>query len=169
MIYGLRVYTCVLINIKSIDASTQCVRVLSTFGQRCLVGSWSNGELWYTRTWPSMAFSFLVTEYTNRESVPLLFVEYNGIIFYLEAVQKHTSLCVCPIISTSQIARFMGPRWGPQGPVGPRWAPWTLLSGIILCFRWLMTSCKTRQIMWGTSKEQTNMQDCIFGLALFRA
>ena len=83
-----RVYTRVHINIKTIDASTQWVRVLSTFGQRCLVGSWSNGELWYTRTWPSMAFSFLVTEYSNRESVPLLFVEYSGIFFYLKAVQK---------------------------------------------------------------------------------
>ena len=31
------------------------------------------------------------------------------------------------------IARFMGPTWGPSGAdmtqVGPRWAPWTLLSG----------------------------------------
>ena len=34
----------------------------------------------------------------------------------------------CPLI-----ARFMGPTWGPSGAdmtqVGPRWAPWTLLSG----------------------------------------
>ena len=37
---------------------------------------------------------------------------------------------------TSQIARFMGPTWGPPGScrpqVGPMLAPWTLLSGIIL-------------------------------------
>ena len=35
---------------------------------------------------------------------------------------------------TSQIARFMGPKWGPPGAsrtkVGPMLAPWTLLSGI---------------------------------------
>ena len=23
----------------------------------------------------------------------------------------------------SQIAKFMGPTWGPPGPIGPRWAP----------------------------------------------
>ena len=27
------------------------------------------------------------------------------------------------ITDTSQIAGFMGPTWGPLGPVGPRWAP----------------------------------------------
>ena len=34
----------------------------------------------------------------------------------------------------SQIARFMGPTWGPPGscrpPMGPMFAPWTLLSGM---------------------------------------
>ena len=37
---------------------------------------------------------------------------------------------------TSQMARFMGPTWGPPGydrtQVGPMLAPWTLLSGIQL-------------------------------------
>ena len=36
----------------------------------------------------------------------------------------------------AQIARFMGPRWGPPGDdrtqVGPMLAPWTLLSGRVL-------------------------------------
>ena len=36
----------------------------------------------------------------------------------------------------SQIAKFMGPTWGPPGTcrpqMGPMWAPWTLLSGMIL-------------------------------------
>ena len=36
----------------------------------------------------------------------------------------------------SQIARFMGPTWGPPGScrpqMGPMLAPWTLLSGIFL-------------------------------------
>ena len=35
----------------------------------------------------------------------------------------------------SQIARFMGPTWGPPGPcrpqMGPMLAPWTLLSGLL--------------------------------------
>ena len=34
----------------------------------------------------------------------------------------------------SLITRFMGPTWGPAGAdraqVGPKWAPWTLLSGL---------------------------------------
>ena len=36
---------------------------------------------------------------------------------------------------TSQIAKFMGPTWGPPGScrpqVGPMLAPWTLLSGMV--------------------------------------
>ena len=36
--------------------------------------------------------------------------------------------------AVSQIARFMGPTWGPSGAdriqVGPMLAPWTLLSGV---------------------------------------
>ena len=37
-------------------------------------------------------------------------------------------------MATSQIAKFMGPTWGPPGScrpqMGPMLAPWTLLSGI---------------------------------------
>ena len=37
----------------------------------------------------------------------------------------------------SQIAKFMGPTWGPPGScrpqMGPMLAPWTLLSGILYC------------------------------------
>ena len=38
---------------------------------------------------------------------------------------------------TPQIMRFMGPTWGPPGScrpqMGPMLAPWTLLSGTLLC------------------------------------
>ena len=41
---------------------------------------------------------------------------------------------------SSQIARFMGPTWGPSGScrpqVGPMLAPWTLLSGLALTHRY---------------------------------
>ena len=41
-----------------------------------------------------------------------------------------------PEARTSQIARIMGPTWGPPGSCrpqsGPMWAPWTLLSGMVL-------------------------------------
>ena len=40
-----------------------------------------------------------------------------------------------PILKTTQIAKFMGPTWGPPGScrpqMGPMLAPWTLLSGLI--------------------------------------
>ena len=40
---------------------------------------------------------------------------------------------VSPIPATAQIAKFMGPTWGPPGScqpqMGPMLAPWTLLSG----------------------------------------
>ena len=46
-------------------------------------------------------------------------------------VYDDTILC-----GSSQIARFMGPTWGPSGAdrtqVGPMLAPWTLLSGHVL-------------------------------------
>ena len=38
----------------------------------------------------------------------------------------------------SQIANFMGPTWSPPGScrpqMGPMLTPWTLLSGVVLCF-----------------------------------
>ena len=44
-----------------------------------------------------------------------------------------------------QIARFMGPTWGPPGAdrtkVGPMFAPWTLLSGV-----WSELSCSTQAL-----------------------
>ena len=33
--------------------------------------------------------------------------------------------------SSSQIAKFMGQHGAHLGPVGPMWAPWTLLSGVL--------------------------------------
>ena len=51
-------------------------------------------------------------------------------------------MCVCtqilyvPVWIFSQIAKFMGPTWGPPGScrpqVGPMLATWTLLSGFII-------------------------------------
>ena len=48
---------------------------------------------------------------------------------FLEYVPLHEV-----IIATSQIAKFMGPTWGPPGScrpqMGPMLAPWALLSGM---------------------------------------
>ena len=47
--------------------------------------------------------------------------------------QEGLQACNLTITNTHQIARFMGPTWGPSGAdrtqVGPMLAPWTLLSG----------------------------------------
>ena len=46
----------------------------------------------------------------------------------------------CAHLQTSQIARFMGPTWGPPGSsrpqMGPMLAPWTLLSGMWKTCQW---------------------------------
>ena len=45
------------------------------------------------------------------------------------------------IFPMTQIAKFMGPTWGPPGSCGPQMgpmlAPWTLLSGDIFKFSWM--------------------------------
>ena len=48
-----------------------------------------------------------------------------------DTYMRHQSLRACLSID-SQIAKFMGPTWGPSGScrpqMSPMWAPWTLLS-----------------------------------------
>ena len=50
----------------------------------------------------------------------------------------------------SQIARFIGPTWGPHGScrpeMGPMLAPWTLLSGLLL-FVELLDSANSKDIV----------------------
>ena len=50
-----------------------------------------------------------------------------------------TSTCIAPCIC-SQIAKFIGPTWGPPGScrsqMGPMLDPWTLLSGFVLRLPW---------------------------------
>ena len=52
-------------------------------------------------------------------------------------------LTVCCAIS--QIAKFMGPTWGPPGScrpqMGPMLAPWTLLSGYLLMIEFHLFNC----------------------------
>ena len=66
---------------------------------------------------------------------------------------------------TAQIARFMGPKWGPPGAgrtqVGPMWATWSLLSALWHGYtmptasntelQWFL-HCKTKQVI-----EQKNL------------
>ena len=61
------------------------------------------------------------------------------------------------LVEAAQIAKFMGPTWGPPGScrpqMGPMLAPWTLLSGSVfpihLCLVKMMTShawCRVRLV-----------------------
>ena len=55
----------------------------------------------------------------------------------------HLMMSSCGLATITQIAKFMGPTWGPPGScrpqMGPMLAPWTLLSGR-LWHGWLITS-----------------------------
>ena len=54
--------------------------------------------------------------------------DFNEILIKNHTFSSRKFIWKCPLI-----ARFMGPIWGPTGAdrtkVGPRYAPWTLLSG----------------------------------------
>ena len=71
-------------------------------------------------------------------------------VLWNNLVRGHWSL-------SSQIARFMGPTWGPPGPcrpqMGPILAPWTLLSGIVWMFSQYekkSMSCWPTSLCWTT-------------------
>ena len=53
-------------------------------------------------------------------------------------------ICIMLIVITFQIAKFMGPTWGPPGScrpqMGPMLVPWTLLSGLLAPVE-LFTGC----------------------------
>ena len=57
---------------------------------------------------------------------------------------------------TSQIARFMGPTWGPPGScrpqVGPMLTPWTLLSGICVCSQHCVCGATSTIRFWSTRR-----------------
>ena len=61
-------------------------------------------------------------------------------------------VCILCSISyyISLIARLMGPTWGPSGAdrtqVGPMLAPWTLLSGMLLCIEYVPLSISVSNV-----------------------
>ena len=64
----------------------------------------------------------------------LYFLVCRGSTSSLLSMSRMTGSCVIIKLYwlTSLIARFMGPGGAHLGPTGPRWAPWTLLSGLFL-------------------------------------
>ena len=78
----------------------------------------------------------------------------NGVNF-VQASMCYCWLSLSNTLGRTQIARFMGPTWGPPGPcwpqMGPILAPWTLLSGYV-CWKqpghWsLLGFVRTRVLM----------------------
>ena len=69
------------------------------------------------------------------------FIQCGSVSCYLAqpfVIKMHLSELTYSFTSfkTAQIAKFMGPKWGPPGTwrpqIGPMLAPWTLLSGTIV-------------------------------------
>ena len=63
----------------------------------------------------------------------LIWVWINGWVNDLDAGDLRRSRAHYDVTLMTQIAKFMGPIWGPPGPcrsqMGPMLVPWTLLSG----------------------------------------
>ena len=107
------------------------------------LAKWSLTGHWITTTgWENM-WVFLLGRicghfyYTSMTYMPLVKcrcqgiesqLQDRGIYGYLYHISmRDMSLAKCPM--AAQIAKFMGPTWGPPGSCGPQVAPWTLLSG----------------------------------------
>ena len=66
-------------------------------------------------------------------------------IHILSQIQTAKHKCVCDVRDAPQIAKFIGPTWGPpescRSLMGPMLAPWTLLSGtltlVVLSLLWV--------------------------------
>ena len=70
------------------------------------------------------------------------------IVTDLDAPHSDKAIIVSTSLSwwVSQIAKFMGPTWGPPGScrlqAGPMLAPWNLLSGLLPLFHWYIPEIK---------------------------
>ena len=66
---------------------------------------------------------------------------------------SHPHIRVLASPNTTQIAKFMGPTWGPPGScrpqMGPMLAPWTLLSGQLI-------NCLICKLFWLTTNGNQN-------------
>ena len=81
------------------------------------------------------------------------FMQYMSLVTQFMSLHCYTfhgiwnTLGLTPSGVTSQIAKFMGPTWGPPGTcrpqMGPILAPWTLLSGAL----WF-TSAPSVSLLW---------------------
>ena len=79
-------------------------------------------------------------------------------------------LCLLGSITIiTQIARFMGPTWGPPGScrpqVGPMLAPWTLLSGYILVYT---PESICYPCLWSQLNKIHSLRKCMASIDLFQ-
>ena len=82
-----------------------------------------------------MCFQNTTNDHTNCEIIWRQYVKVlTRNMRYLGGNVNNSYPGLWPVGITSQIAKFMGPTWGPPGScrpqMGPMLAPWTLLSGL---------------------------------------
>ena len=98
----------------------------------------ANANVARCHLWPAKSIWDLATALSRSQSLrPLSYEECClNIAQRLETVIRKVYIFIYHRNLTSQIARFMGPTWGPPGScrpqMGPMLAPWTLLSGVLL-------------------------------------
>ena len=73
---------------------------------------------------------------SGQDSNPFHFHKMQGLHFHQNFTEVwFEGFDIKPYTDISQIAKFMGPTWGPHGSCRPQmgsmWAPWTLLWGIL--------------------------------------
>ena len=84
--------------------------------------------------------------YTTGNCQKTTFIAASDENFITRMIFTHTD-------TVSQIARFMGPTWGPSGScrtqMGPMLAPWTLLSGVYFIMFSSWDLCKSHDYNFG--------------------
>ena len=122
--------------------SQECGILIVSF----LLGStncWTNNEAHVTSLWLYsfiLCFSYMWSRKRQYKFMWMVYwrlYEYVTSIFIFNFQRHYSTMC-------SQIAKFMGPTWGPPGSCRPQrvpmLAPWTLLSGFI-CI-WHVCGCR---------------------------
>ena len=85
--------------------------------------------------------NYLYKHCRNTFSSDVLLTFRTNVAAFVGIIIRHS---LCNIGMNTQISRFMGPTWDPPGScrrwMGPMFAPWTLISGLLLQIMFLETT-----------------------------
>ena len=124
----------------------------SAAGGRALTYQWfgdiqSNRNIWWNIVWQNTLAKSMITQFYAS--------------WFSDAVYRHNS--------ATQIAKFMGPTWGPPGScrtqMGPTLAPWTLLSGKAITNQCWFFMWHQQRHTWNIDKYVTLIHDDIYSLS----